>query len=52
MNDDRKLVISRVLDAPRLQVFAAWIDPKQAAQWWGPKGFTAPSCKMDFRVGG
>jgi uncharacterized protein YndB with AHSA1/START domain len=21
-------------------------------QWWGPKGFTAPFCKMDFRVGG
>jgi uncharacterized protein YndB with AHSA1/START domain len=21
-------------------------------QWWGPKGFTAPVCKMDFRVGG
>jgi uncharacterized protein YndB with AHSA1/START domain len=22
------------------------------AQWWGPKGFTAPVCKIDFRVGG
>ncbi|MGB6109649.1 MAG: SRPBCC domain-containing protein, partial [Acidobacteriaceae bacterium] len=21
-------------------------------QWWGPKGFTAPVCEMDFRVGG
>jgi uncharacterized protein YndB with AHSA1/START domain len=21
-------------------------------QWWGPKGFTAPVCKIDFRVGG
>jgi uncharacterized protein YndB with AHSA1/START domain len=20
--------------------------------WWGPKGFTSPSCKIDFRVGG
>ena len=20
--------------------------------WWGPKGFTAPVCKIDFRVGG
>ena len=52
MNDNRKLVISRVLDAPRSQVFAAWIDPKQAAQWWGPKGFTTVSNKMDVRVGG
>jgi uncharacterized protein YndB with AHSA1/START domain len=21
-------------------------------QWWGPKGFTSPSCEIDFRVGG
>ena len=21
-------------------------------QWWGPKGFTSPFCKIDFRVGG
>jgi uncharacterized protein YndB with AHSA1/START domain len=21
-------------------------------QWWGPKGFTAPFCEIDFRVGG
>jgi len=30
----------------------AWTDPKYVMQWWGPKGFTAPVCKMDFRVGG
>ena len=28
MNDDRKLVIKRVLNAPRSLVFAAWIDEK------------------------
>jgi len=21
-------------------------------RWWGPTGFTSPSCKIDFRVGG
>ena len=21
-------------------------------KWWGPKGFTAPFCEIDFRVGG
>ena len=21
-------------------------------KWWGPKGFTTPVCKIDFRVGG
>ncbi|MGB9489213.1 MAG: SRPBCC domain-containing protein, partial [Terriglobales bacterium] len=33
-------------------VWKAWTDPKYVMQWWGPKGFTAPVCKMDFRVGG
>jgi uncharacterized protein YndB with AHSA1/START domain len=51
-DDDRKLVIKRVLDAPRELVFAAWVDPAQAAQWWGPKGFTTISSEMDVRVDG
>jgi uncharacterized protein YndB with AHSA1/START domain len=33
-------------------VFKAWIDPKQMANWWGPKGFTNPVCEMDVRPGG
>jgi uncharacterized protein YndB with AHSA1/START domain len=52
MSDDRSLVITRIFDAPRPLVFAAWIDPAQAAQWWGPKGFTTVSNEMDVRVGG
>ena len=52
MKDDRSLTITRVLDAPRSLVFAAWTDPQQAAQWWGPKGFTTVSNEMDVRVGG
>jgi uncharacterized protein YndB with AHSA1/START domain len=52
MSDERTLVITRLLDAPRDRVFAAWVDPDQAAQWWGPKGFTSVSCTMDVRVGG
>jgi uncharacterized protein YndB with AHSA1/START domain len=52
MSDERVLVITRVLDAPRDLVFAAWTDERSAAQWWGPKGFTSVSCTMDARVGG
>jgi uncharacterized protein YndB with AHSA1/START domain len=52
MSDDRTLVITRVLDAPRELVFAAWTDPAQAARWWGPRGFTTISAEMDVRVGG
>jgi uncharacterized protein YndB with AHSA1/START domain len=52
VNETERLVVTRVFDAPRELVWKAWTDPKYVAQWWGPKGFTAPSCKMDFRVGG
>ncbi len=51
-NEVERMVITRVFDAPRELVWKAWTDPKYVMQWWGPKGFTAPVCKMDFRVGG
>ena len=43
---------TRVFDAPRDLVWAAWTDPKHLMQWWGPKGFTVVKCDMDLRVGG
>jgi uncharacterized protein YndB with AHSA1/START domain len=52
VNETEWLVVTRVFDAPRELIWEAWTDPKYVAQWWGPKGFTAPVCKMDFRVGG
>jgi uncharacterized protein YndB with AHSA1/START domain len=48
---EREIVLTRVFDAPRSLVFAAWTDPKHVANWWGPKGFTNPVCEMDVRVG-
>jgi uncharacterized protein YndB with AHSA1/START domain len=47
-----RMVVTRIIDAPRELVWKAWTEPKYVMQWWGPKGFTAPVCKMDFRVGG
>jgi uncharacterized protein YndB with AHSA1/START domain len=47
-----RMVVTRVFDAPRELVWKAWTDPQSVMQWWGPKGFTSPSCTMDFRVGG
>lgn len=52
LNKTERMVVTRVFDAPRELVWKAWTDPKYVMQWWGPKGFTAPVCKMDFRVGG
>lgn len=50
--EERTLVLSRLFDAPRALVFKAWSKAEHAARWFGPKDFTCPSCKIDFRVGG
>jgi uncharacterized protein YndB with AHSA1/START domain len=49
---DREIVISRLFDAPRELVWAAWTDPQQVVQWWGPQGFTTTIHEMDVRPGG
>lgn len=49
---DREIVLSRLLNAPRELVFAAWTDPKQVVQWWGPLGFTTTSHEMSVTPGG
>jgi uncharacterized protein YndB with AHSA1/START domain len=50
--DTRELTLTRVLNAPRERVFKAWTDPKELAQWWGPKGFTNPVCEVGLKPGG
>src|SRR3954451_7816303 len=44
--------ITRVYDAPVKAVWDAWTDPKQVAQWWGPRGFTITTHSKDLRTGG
>ncbi|CAG0981758.1 MAG: SRPBCC domain-containing protein [Candidatus Methanoperedens sp.] len=50
--EERELVITRIFDAPRELVWKSWTEPERVKRWWGPKGFTAPFCKIDLRVGG
>ncbi len=52
VNETERMIVTRVFDAPRELVWKAWTSPDCVRQWWGPKGFTSPFCKMDFRVGG
>src|SRR5580693_6243119 len=52
VSEIERMVVTRIFDAPRELVWKAWTDPKYVMQWWGPKGFTATVCQMDFRVGG
>jgi uncharacterized protein YndB with AHSA1/START domain len=44
--------ISRIIDAPREEVFRAWTDPQQLRQWWGPGEFSCPEAQVDLRPGG
>lgn len=50
--EKREVVIVRFFDAPVEQVWKAWTEPERMKQWWGPKTFTTPVAKIDFRVGG
>jgi uncharacterized protein YndB with AHSA1/START domain len=50
--DPRMIIATRVFDAPRDLVFAAWTDQKHLAQWWGPTGFSTTTRSIDIRSGG
>jgi uncharacterized protein YndB with AHSA1/START domain len=51
---DQDVLITRIFDAPREQVFKAWIDPDEVAAWYGPAHMGVPreSVRIDARVGG
>jgi uncharacterized protein YndB with AHSA1/START domain len=49
-----QILITRIFDAPRTQVFSAWTDPDEVAAWYGPEQMEAPRERIhiDLRVGG
>jgi uncharacterized protein YndB with AHSA1/START domain len=49
---DREIVLTRVIDATREDVFDAWTDPEQLAAWFGPNGLTIETHEIDIREGG
>lgn len=48
----KDFVVSRVFDAPRDLVWKAWTEADRLKEWFGPKGVTIPTVKMDLRPGG
>jgi uncharacterized protein YndB with AHSA1/START domain len=48
----KELKIKRLFNVPVQFVWKAWSDPEIMKQWWGPRDFTAPVMKIDFKVGG
>ncbi len=49
---DTSILLEREFDAPRQLVWEAMTTPELVKQWWGPRGYTMPSCEIDLRVGG
>jgi uncharacterized protein YndB with AHSA1/START domain len=51
---DGQILITRIFDAPREQVFKAWTDPDEVAAWYGPAQMEVQRDRVsiDLRVGG
>ena len=47
-----ELVLERILDAPRENVYRAWTEPELLKQWFAPKPYTTPVAEIDVRPGG
>ncbi len=52
MPSDLEIAMTRIFDAPRELVFAAYTDPKHVPNWWGLRSTTTIVDKMDVRPGG
>ena len=46
------LEVKRLIKAPRDRVYAAWIDPAELKQWFGPENVQTRELVADARVGG
>ncbi|MCE3519283.1 SRPBCC domain-containing protein, partial [Escherichia coli] len=49
---DRDLVITRIIDAPRANIFRAWTEVDLLKQWFAPLPYTTPHAELDVRAGG
>ena len=46
------LEVKRFINAPRARVYAAWTDPAQLKQWFGPEAVETDNLIADVRPGG
>jgi uncharacterized protein YndB with AHSA1/START domain len=51
-SEKTSLEIKRFINAPRARVYAAWTDPTQLKEWWGPESVRTRNLVADARVGG
>lgn len=50
--NDRELVLTRLIDAPRDKLYRCWTEPALIKQWFVPAPWTIASAEMDVRPGG
>lgn len=46
------LIVTRLYDQPREEVFSAWIEASQTKHWWGCDQTTEVTSHIDAKVGG
>src|ERR1700744_4464247 len=49
---EHELSLTRLIDAPRADVYRAWTDPVLLKQWFAPLPYTTPHAELDVRPGG
>jgi uncharacterized protein YndB with AHSA1/START domain len=50
--DAHTIRLTRVFDAPRIEIFEAWTQPEQVTLWWDPAGAPLTVCEIDLRPDG
>lgn len=52
IDQDRDLVLTRLIDASPEAVYRCWTDPALVPKWFAPKPWTTPRAELDVRPGG
>lgn len=50
--EDRELMLTRMIPAPRDKVYRAWTEPELLMQWFAPQPWTTTHAELDARPGG
>lgn len=48
----KQIEVTKTFNAPVEMVWKVWTDSELVKRWWGPKHYTSPVAKIDFREGG
>ena len=50
--EERELVLTRLIDAPRENVYRCWTESELLKRWFTPLPWTTPFAELDVRPGG